>query len=789
MVNNFLPSSTNETGNDFTSPPPLVAMFLVRFDVKKGYVLEWQRTASTFAKRVLCHCLAVTLDMIEFQALPSGLHNSKSDVIYFMHGELYAGVSVYQQVTSSDPNERFSKMMSLGVLVPVATRKNKTRVAAGRFGRSWAHVESLRSLLNDYINSSGVDVSTFENYYLLYGLQILELSSSSTPVSSSSLPSDTALYYPSRRPSSKYTAQKSPSYVAMANDDDYITVRQSSITLPILPKSHPAYSLPELLDAFGPLIFTVWKAAIARERILIIGDVPIEKGCNFVYDISILANIPRSIAELLPVPAYRIRPLFTVGLYDLEYLQALSKLSPAQEAMQGKSSSFYGWIAYTTDKILETKHELFDIVIKLPPFSAALNAAAAMISAVTTINTSRPDSPISSANSMIYHPVDSHRKNASRILYPIIYDIKHPKEHFKSSVRDMRRFQTLENQIGYSIDPRHRWYQQYYQSNIDTDDTALQPLSTTGTSSASSYSSRAVNNSDTFALIATAEITAAADDDAVYNDDPELFFSTKTDLKTEQPSWKQLTWLGFLWWASAGEEVLIEEEEIAETASAVGLKNHDATGSLDQQTIASDTRPLLLDDSISRSSSVAATPFPLTNEESFTYLSPFQDISQVSDVAPNRHAATDVITTTAAAISTTDNEAINSEGVAIIESSKQVAIIGFFHRFTARIFSELSRMIQEQELVIKKIEPVVVKRKKVRHRNHNENHDDQVKQDEFLSAHQTLWVSRIDMLAMGLDPLSESDTNFIYNIVERWWGGQIEAKRDNEFLNSVTFCC
>ena len=44
---------------------------------------------------------------------------------------------------------------------------------------------------------------------------------------------------------------------------------------------HPALSLPAFLDKFGPLIFPIYKAALLRKRLLIIGHAPVELSCNF----------------------------------------------------------------------------------------------------------------------------------------------------------------------------------------------------------------------------------------------------------------------------------------------------------------------------------------------------------------------------------------------------------------------------------------------------------------------------------------------------------------------------
>ena len=48
-----------------------------------------------------------------------------------------------------------------------------------------------------------------------------------------------------------------------------------------LPPHHPALSLPVLLDTLGPLIFPVYKAALLRKRILLVGQAPVELACNF----------------------------------------------------------------------------------------------------------------------------------------------------------------------------------------------------------------------------------------------------------------------------------------------------------------------------------------------------------------------------------------------------------------------------------------------------------------------------------------------------------------------------
>ena len=44
---------------------------------------------------------------------------------------------------------------------------------------------------------------------------------------------------------------------------------------------HPALSLPSFLDTFGPLVFPLYKAALLRRRILLVGHAPVELTCNY----------------------------------------------------------------------------------------------------------------------------------------------------------------------------------------------------------------------------------------------------------------------------------------------------------------------------------------------------------------------------------------------------------------------------------------------------------------------------------------------------------------------------
>lgn len=115
---------------------------------------------------------------------------------------------------------------------------------------------------------------------------------------------------------------------------------------------HPAARLMETLQLFGPLIFPLYRAALLRKRILLVSEAPIEMACNMVYNLSVLTSFPRGLSTYInPSKSTEraSRPLFNVGVHDI----------PALTDMKG-------WIACTTDDVLASKPELFDVVVFLP---------------------------------------------------------------------------------------------------------------------------------------------------------------------------------------------------------------------------------------------------------------------------------------------------------------------------------------------------------------------------------------------------------------------------------------
>ena len=313
------PALKLDTGNNVPTLPPIAAAFLVVFDHRKGYVLAWQNAIEGLELE----------GTVELKSLPSGLHNVDEDLVYLVHDD-YVGVSAY--INKPDASSaRKANMLAVGVLVPLQH---------GRMGKSWLHAPGIQALARKLIENIS-DTSPLEAYWSEHQLQ------------------------PSRLPAAPDESTESLSFPKNNANGGYQKFRSMSTASTFTPgihtlsPHHPAATLMESLDIFGPLIFPLYRFALLRKRILIITDAPVEFACNIVYNLSILSSIPRSLLQLLPSTIspdlLRRKALFTVGIADIPLL---SQSSPT------------GWIACTTDDVLATKPECFDILVLLPSADA-----------------------------------------------------------------------------------------------------------------------------------------------------------------------------------------------------------------------------------------------------------------------------------------------------------------------------------------------------------------------------------------------------------------------------------
>lgn len=225
--------------------PFVSALFLIDFDVKAGYTIIWKQAVPGLELE----------GVVEYKSLPSGLHTVTDDLIYFVHEDGYAGLSAFINAPTDEEESRHARMIAVGVLVPLSY---------GRLGRAWRHAEGLKTMAAQ-LALDRKKTHILEEYFKKCGTR--DPSGEPEPIKDSPLSSPAF----GKRPSPKSQARnRSASEGAALISPEH---RLSNF--------HPAWSLNNLLDTFGPLIFPIHRAALLRKRILISTHAPVHEVCNF----------------------------------------------------------------------------------------------------------------------------------------------------------------------------------------------------------------------------------------------------------------------------------------------------------------------------------------------------------------------------------------------------------------------------------------------------------------------------------------------------------------------------
>ncbi|KAM0456203.1 hypothetical protein ACHAPV_007451 [Trichoderma viride] len=422
--------------------PPISALFLIDFDVKAGYTIAWKQAIPGLELEGL----------VEYKSLPSGLHTVSDDLIYFVHDGAHAGLSAFVNEPCEEEGARHARMISVGILVPLSY---------GRLGRAWRHADNLKQMAANLVKDRN-QTEILEKYWNTNKAKEGEtFSTMASPISpvpdplrkaherNSSLTDGVSLFQPEHK----------------------------------LSPYHPAWSLPELLDRFGPLIFPIHRAALLRQRILISCHAPVHEICNF-------DSLPT------PAPPQRLRPLFSIGVHDISFLMDDLKASKRdrsdENAVDDADESGSGWIACTTDSILATKDTLWDMLITIPPDYSA---------------------------------------NAKEKSWPIV---ECPRGRpVKATQRDLRRFNALRTGLA------------RLSANPPTPTPGQDPRSP---------------ESETSAVRLSTSHSARLVKDEPYG---------ATDNLVEPLTWAAFAYNGFMWWASAGEQIRSEEQEESTRDSAL----------------------------------------------------------------------------------------------------------------------------------------------------------------------------------------------------------------------------
>ena len=195
------------------------------------YTIAWKQTQP-----------GTDLDGVEYQCLPSGLHSVREDLVYFIHNN-YAGVSAFVQ-GDADEAHRNASFVAVGALVPLSY---------GRLGKSWEHARDLRRLARTTVKNLK-DVKPLEDFWTKY---------------QKAAGSNGAVSPTIERPSPLKRKRALSDATGAFTADNSMT------------QDHPAMSMTALITTFGPLLFPLYREALLRRRILLLGSTPVQRTCNF----------------------------------------------------------------------------------------------------------------------------------------------------------------------------------------------------------------------------------------------------------------------------------------------------------------------------------------------------------------------------------------------------------------------------------------------------------------------------------------------------------------------------
>lgn len=292
----------------------LNAVFVVRFDTVKGNMIEFQ-----YPKEL-------SLSGIEFTTLPSGSHSIGTDVIYFRRPP-YFGLSVFKRTvvlsdTGTTAEAKVTSASNRGKSEQIAREERGARVRSlGILTKSFhdlhRHVSFLQQQVEMHIFA---DIGTLSDSLLAY-YHIVNDGGSLPPML---LPSQ---------------------------------AKQAAIENPL------AY-LPQFVHKYGPAVFTLWKMALLKQRLLFFSPPPVQESCLDVYCTSLLTNHD--------VPYFQqqgFEPLFYVNINDMALLEEF-KVKPNSENPFKLLNS--GYVSCTSDALFKIKTDLWDGLIydgkvRLPP--------------------------------------------------------------------------------------------------------------------------------------------------------------------------------------------------------------------------------------------------------------------------------------------------------------------------------------------------------------------------------------------------------------------------------------
>lgn len=248
-------------------PSRVIALFLINFDVRRGYQLVWSKQVRGRQP--------IDLNGLDYKVLPSGIQEHDNSTVFISHSydnTVYYGLGRFRQKIidannqSSQINRDDVKMYSLGILcesMPNPMWKSNEFINNG-----WEYINKLDNGLEKFLNGNDYDnFAIFDEVF------------------------------------DNVTS-------------NHLTVGRPNVNI----NNHLLSKLPLMFQSLGPLVFSLFKQCLLRKRILIFHQIH-SKIDNFslgafTYLLSLLSAVPNDIKLYSDSLTYS-QPLYNIGLNDL----------------------------------------------------------------------------------------------------------------------------------------------------------------------------------------------------------------------------------------------------------------------------------------------------------------------------------------------------------------------------------------------------------------------------------------------------------------------------------------
>lgn len=249
-------------------PSRVTALFLINFDVRRGYQLVWSKQAKGRPP--------IDLGGLDYKVLPSGIQEHKTSTVFISHAcdnTVYYGLGRFRQriVGADHESSQISrddvKMYSLGVLCE--STPNPMWKSNEFINNGWEYINKLDDGLEKFLDGNDYDNFTIFD----------EVFDNVT--------------------------------------NTHLKVGKPNINI----NNHLLSKLPLMFQSLGPLVFSLFKQCLLRKKVLIFhqnhSKIDNFSLGAFTYLLSLLSMIPNDIKIHSDALTYS-QPLYNVGLNDLE---------------------------------------------------------------------------------------------------------------------------------------------------------------------------------------------------------------------------------------------------------------------------------------------------------------------------------------------------------------------------------------------------------------------------------------------------------------------------------------